>query len=67
MLNPLAGLTFTDTRALLPLVDQAFAQMGIDVTQPSPTPEEVQQLMLREAVKPEDNIGSRAIIEARET
>ncbi len=64
--NPLAGLKFTDTKALLPVVDEAFAKMGIDVTQPAPTPEEVQQLMLREGVKPEDNIFSRAIIEARE-
>ena len=64
--HPLAGLAFADIPALLPLVDQAFAEMGIGVTQPSPTPEEVQQLMLREGVKPEDNIGSRAIIEARE-
>jgi hypothetical protein len=64
--DPLAGIRFADPKALLPLLDQAFAEMGIDVTQPAPTPEEVQQLMLREGVKPEDNILSRAIIEARE-
>ena len=64
--DPLAGVRFSDPKALLPLLDKAFAEMGIDVTQPAPTPEEVQQLMLREGVKPEDNILSRAIIEARE-
>jgi hypothetical protein len=64
--DPLAGIRFSDPKALLPLLDKAFAQMGIDVTQPALTPEEVQQLMLREGVRPEDNLGSRAIIEARE-
>ena len=64
--DPLAGVRFSDPKALLPLLDKAFAEMGIDVTQPAPTPEEVQQLMLREGVRPEDNILSRGIIEARE-
>ncbi len=64
--DPLAGVRFSDPKALLPVLDKAFAEMGIDVTQPAPTPEEVQQLMLREGVRPEDNIGSRGIIEARE-
>jgi hypothetical protein len=64
--NPLAGVRFSDPKALLPLLDKAFAEMGIDITQPALTHEEVQQLMLREGVRPEDNIGSRAIIEARE-
>jgi hypothetical protein len=64
--DPLAGIRFTDTKALLPLLDKAYAEMGIDVTQPALTPEEVQQLMLREGVRPEDNILSRAIIVARE-
>jgi hypothetical protein len=64
--NPLAGIRFSDPKALLPLLDKAFAEMGIDVTQPALTPEEVQEMMLRDGVRPEDNIGSRAIIEARE-
>ena len=64
--NPLAGLKFADTKALRPIIDKAFTEMGIDITQPAPTPEEVQQLILREGVKPEDNILSRGIIEARE-
>ena len=62
----LASLGFRSSRELQPLIDKAFAEMGIDITGPAPTPEEVQQLMLREGVKPEDNIGSRAIIEMRE-
>jgi hypothetical protein len=64
--DPLAGVRFSDPKALLPLLDEAFAKMGIDVSQPAPTPEEVQQLMLREGIRPEDNILSRGIIEARE-
>ena len=64
--DPLAGIRFSDTKALLPLLDKVFAEMGIDVMQPALTPKEVQELMLREGVKPEDNILSRAIIEARE-
>ena len=31
-----------------------------------PTAEELQQLLLEEGIKPEDNLGSRAIIEERE-
>jgi hypothetical protein len=64
--DPLAGIRFTDTRALQPVIDKAFAEMGIDITQPAVDPVEVQELMLREGVRPEDNLGSRAIIEARE-
>src|SRR5438128_2016326 len=64
--DPLAGIRFSDPKVLRPLLDKAFAQMGIDVTQPAPTPHEVQQLMLREGVRPEENLGSRAIMEARE-
>ena len=57
---------FTDSRTLQPLIDEAFTKMGIDITQPALTPEEVQELALREGVRPEDNILSRGIIEARE-
>ncbi len=31
-----------------------------------PTAEELQQLLLKEGIKPEDNLGSRAIIKERE-
>ena len=64
--DPFAGIRFTDPQELLPAIDRAFAEMGIDVTQPAPTPEEVQEFMRREGIRPEDNILSRGIIEARE-
>jgi hypothetical protein len=64
--DPLAGRRFSDPKALLPVLDRAFAEMGIDVTGPALTPKEVQDLMLREGVRPEDNILSRGIIAARE-
>jgi hypothetical protein len=64
--TPLAGMKLSDPEALLSVLDKAFAEMGIDVSQPAPSAEEVQQLMLSEGIKPEDNIGSRAIIEARD-
>jgi hypothetical protein len=60
------GVDFIDPRTLLPLIDEAFTKMGIDITQPAMTPEEVQQLLLQEGVRPEDNLISRGIIEARE-
>jgi prefoldin subunit 5 len=62
----LGGPKFTDPRTLLPLIDEAYRKMGIDITEPAMTPEEVQELMLREGVRPEDNLISRGIIEARE-
>src|SRR3954469_24354074 len=57
--DPLAGIRFSDPKELLPILDRAFAEMGIEPGQPPMTPEEVQELMLREGVRPEDNIGSR--------
>lgn len=44
----------------------ALAELGIGLDQRPMTPEEVQQLMLREGVRPEDRIFSQGIIEARE-
>jgi hypothetical protein len=64
--DPMAGIAFTDPRILLPVLDEALTKMGIDVTAPAMKPEEVQELMLREGVRPEDNLISRGIIEARE-
>jgi hypothetical protein len=63
---PLAGAEFADSEKTLAALDHAFAQMGIDVTAPGISPEEVQQLMLREGIRPEDRVLSRGIIEARE-
>jgi hypothetical protein len=63
---PPAGPKFTDPQTALAALDKAFAQMGIDVTRPALSPEEVQQLMLREGVRPEDFVLSKGIIDARE-
>ena len=45
-------------------LDEVFKQMGIDI-QPIGA-EELQEMMLKEGIRPEDNIGSRGIIEMRE-
>jgi len=62
----LADEKFTDPQAALTALDAAFEQMGLDVTQPALSPEEVQELMLREGIRPEECILSRGIIEARD-
>ena len=49
---------------LRPSIENALGKLDPDVE--VPTAEELQQLQLEEGVKPEDNIGSRAIIEERE-
>lgn len=45
-------------------LDEVFKQMGIDI-QPIGA-EELQEMMLKEGIRPEDNIASRGIIEMRE-
>jgi hypothetical protein len=64
--GPLPGRRSSDREELLAVLDRAYAEMGIDVSGPAPTAREVQELMLREGVRPEDNILSRGIIEARD-
>jgi hypothetical protein len=64
--DPLAGIRFSDPKELLPLFDAAMVKMGIDVTQPAMHPIEVQEMMLREGIRPEQNLLSSGIIEARE-
>ena len=49
---------------LRPSIENALGKLDPDVE--VPTAEELQQLQLEEGVKPEDNIGSRAIIKERE-
>ena len=49
---------------LRPSIENALGKPDPDVE--VPTAEELQQLLLEEGVKPEDNLGSRAIIEERE-
>ena len=47
-----------------PLIEKALGKPNPDVE--SLTTEEIQQLLLEEGIKPEDNLFSRAIIEERE-
>jgi hypothetical protein len=61
-----AGVDFVDPRTFRELADEAFRKMGIDITAPAPTPEEVQALMIREGIRPEDRIFTRALYEMRE-
>ena len=49
---------------LRPLIEKALGKPDPDAK--IPTAEELQQLLLEEGIKPEDNLGSRAIIEERE-
>jgi hypothetical protein len=62
----LPGIRVIDGESARAHIDRAFEKMGIDVTQPALSAEEIQQLMLQEGVRPEDCILSRGIIEARE-
>ena len=47
-----------------PLIEKAIGKP--DPNTKTPTAEELQQLLLEEGINPEDNLGSRAIIEERE-
>ncbi len=49
---------------LRPSIEKVLGKPDSDVE--TLTAEELQQLLLEEGVKPEDNLGSRAIIEERE-
>ena len=55
-----------DRSALLAQLDAAYAEMGLDLSGPEMTAEELQALMLEEGVRPEDRIFSSGIIAARE-
>ena len=54
----------TQRERLRPSIKKALEKPDSDAE--TLTAEELQQLLLEEGVKPEDNIGSRAIIEERE-
>jgi hypothetical protein len=66
--DPLAetGLQFAQASQFRTILDQVFTSMGVDIAAPAPSAKDVQQRMLREGVRAEDNLGSRAIIKARE-
>ncbi len=49
---------------LRPLIEKVLGKPDLDAK--IPTAEELQQLLFEEGIKPEDNLGSRAIVEERE-
>ena len=49
---------------LRPALENTLGKPAPDIE--VPTAEELQQLLLKEGIKPEDNLGSRAIIKERE-
>lgn len=63
--NPLAGIKFADKEPLRKAFAELVKQMGIENMKPIGA-EALQEMMLKEGVKPEDNILSRGIIEMRE-
>ena len=56
--------TRAQNERLRPAIEKALGKRDPDVE--TLTAEELQQLLLEEGVNPEDNLGSRAIIEERE-
>ena len=60
------GVDYIDPRTLVSDFDAALEKMGVEIPATAPTAEEVQALMRREGVRPEDNLISRGVIEARE-
>jgi hypothetical protein len=56
----------SDPEEVRRLLDAALTKMGVDLAQPAIPAEEVQQMMLREGVRPEDRLLSCGIIDARE-
>jgi hypothetical protein len=60
------GVDYVDPRTLLSDFDAALEKMGLEIAASAPTAEEVQALMRREGVRPEDNLISRGVAEARE-
>lgn len=60
------GPEWSDPATIRALADEAFIKMGIDIAAPAPTAEEVQALMLREGIRPEDRVFTHALYEMRE-
>ncbi len=59
------GIRFADKEPLRQAFAELMRKMGIEHVQPIGA-EALQEMMLREGVKPEECIGSRGIIEMRE-
>jgi hypothetical protein len=56
---------FIDKTEIQKIVAETNRQMGI-VPDPTITPQKVRQMMIDDGIRPEENLGSRGIIEARE-
>jgi hypothetical protein len=56
---------FIDKEEVRRIVEETNRKMGI-VPDPTMTPQKVRQMMLDLGIRPEDNLGSRGVIEARE-
>lgn len=61
----LHGIGDEERAELLRALDLALESVGVDARQTTMSPREVQEYLLREGMNPEDNLGSRAIIEDR--
>jgi len=65
MIEPGQTALLVDREELLRIVDQQYAVLGIPPDR-SATAEQSRALILADGVRPEDNVFSRGIIEARE-
>ena len=56
---------FVDKKAIQKIVAEQNEQMGF-VPDPTATPQKAREMMLARGIRPEDNLGSRSIIAARD-
>jgi hypothetical protein len=63
--DPKMGTPFLDKRAIQKLVAELNEQMGF-VPDPTATPQKAREMMRALGIRPEDNLGSRGIIAARD-
>jgi hypothetical protein len=56
---------FVDKEMIRRVIEEQNAKMGF-VFDPTATPQQAREMMREQGVRPEDNIGSRGIIEERE-
>lgn len=55
-----------ENEGLRPYIEKVFKEMGIATDEEPLSAEEIQELIVAEGVKPEDNLFSRTLIEMRE-
>ena len=56
---------FADKKAIQKIVAEQNERMGF-VPDPTATPQKAREMMLARGIRPEDNLGSRGIIAARD-